>query len=82
MFNSTSVYLDDKSGDDLIEVSGAVIEAASAQAGLDYFLGPTRWMYSADGITWRLATDSIAYSGYNDTVCAYTALYAPSLQRN
>lgn len=39
-------------------------------------------MYSADGITWKVATDSISHVGYTDVICAYTALYAPSLQRN
>lgn len=79
MFNSTALFLDDKVNDDIFNESG-LLDAASNLAGLDYYLGPTRWLFSADGITWKLATDSIYNTTFfNDTTAAYTALYAPSL---
>lgn len=79
MFNSTSLFLDDKGNDDIFSDAG-LLDAASNAAGLDYYLGPTRWLFSSDGITWKLATDSIYNTTFfNDTTAAFTALYAPSL---
>lgn len=79
MFNSTSLFLDDKVNDDVFS-DVALLDGVSNLAGLDYYLGPTRWLFSADGITWKLATDSIHNTTtFNDVVAAHTALYAPSL---
>lgn len=39
-------------------------------------------MYSNDGVVWTLATDSIYDATFTNTNAAFTALYAPSLQRN
>lgn len=48
----------------------------------DYYVGPLRFMHSADGVTWYLSTVSYMDSSLTDTNAANVALYAPSLQRN
>lgn len=78
MFDSDSIYLDDKVGDPLLEEALA-LSGPNANVGYEHFIGPTRWLVSANGTTWSIASDSPFNGAYNDTNAAFTALYAPSL---
>lgn len=79
MFDATTTFLDNDASDRLLEPT--IIEN-DPNADLNYFLGPARWMYSADGVTWVLAKEPITNPIYTDVTAAYTAIAASSFQRN
>lgn len=53
MFDHYKLFLDDHHQDPALDE--ITIGLGETTQGLDYFVGPTRWLYSADGTTWLLS---------------------------